>query len=48
MWGAMMTFMWDTYHESGLAVAIFITICTVSLVVSLATTLHPHPALTRT
>ena len=33
VWGAMMTFMWDTYHDSGMAVAIFISICTVSLTV---------------
>ena len=35
VWGAMMTFMWDTYHDSGMAVAIFISICTASLTVGL-------------
>jgi len=38
VWGAMMTFMWDTYHDSTMAVAIFIGICTVSLTVTLAIT----------
>ena len=42
VWGAMMTFMWDTYHDSGMAVAIFISICTASLTVGLRHPLHLH------
>ena len=42
----MMTFMWDTYHDSGMAVAIFISICTVSLTVALATPMFLHLTLT--
>ena len=33
-----MTFMWDTYHDSGFAVTIFITICVVCLSVTLVIT----------